>query len=87
MLVATLGDALTIRGAIGDAVDPYERALRIHTIRHPNTAAPLDLRVKYARCLLATNQYERARDAYITAAAEWQTSSLWLRPSASLSPL
>jgi len=75
---SALGDILTAQGAIGDAVDPYRRALRIHTTQHPNDATPLDLCVKHARCLFVTNQYKLARDAYATAAAEWQTSSLWL---------
>ena len=74
----TLGDALYDQGRIEEAIDPYKEAIRLCHQRSPVDIIPLAIRIKHAKSLLQTRQYDAARDAFIVAAKEWQTSSLWL---------
>ena len=73
-----LADAHYHQGRLDKAVDPYAHAIQHRQRCSPCKAVPLGLRVKHARCLLQTHQYDAARDAFLIAANEWQTSSLWL---------
>lgn len=77
------GDSLHALGRLADAAEVYESAVTA-AFAAKEVPAPLKLRVRHAHCLLQTGQNERAQEAYIVGAREWETSSLWLGAGISL---
>lgn len=72
------GDTLHAQGNLADAAELYTKAIALHKAVCPNSAVALRLRARHAQCLLQTGQNLQAKEAYIEAAYEWETSSLWL---------
>lgn len=72
------GDALHAQGNLADAAELYAKAIALHKAVCPNSAIALRLRARHAQCLLQTGQNLQAKEAYVEAACEWETSSLWL---------